>query len=122
MFCSNCGKTVNDGAKFCAECGSAVAATHPSNHVQQPVQQPVMQPAVLRPSACPKCNAPGMVVVIKRSTVGFVLVVLGIGLTPFTFSSDYLYIGTLIFVVGFIIRWGGKGQPGYRRPVCNYQS
>jgi hypothetical protein len=64
-------------------------------------------------STCPRCAA-GMVVVIKRSKAGLVLVILGLALTPL------FGLGIPIFIVGFIMRWGGKGQAAYRCPNCNY--
>lgn len=65
-------------------------------------------------STCPSCGA-GMAVVIKRSKAGLVLVIVGILLTP-------ILVGIPIFIVGYIMRWGGKGQAGYRCPRCNYAS
>lgn len=41
MFCSKCGKNIDEGTKFCPECGAAVA------HEQQTQQaQPVVEPTV----------------------------------------------------------------------------
>jgi len=66
-------------------------------------------------TTCPYCGA-GLVVQIKRSRFGLILVVIGICLTP-AFG-----IGIPIFIVGFIIRWGGKGKAFYRCARCNYSS
>ncbi|WP_051688809.1 zinc ribbon domain-containing protein [Butyrivibrio sp. AE2032] len=48
-FCPNCGAENIDGAKFCGNCGGALAAAQPAQPVYQPVQeaqpaQPVYQP------------------------------------------------------------------------------
>ena len=66
-------------------------------------------------STCPRCSA-GMAVVIKRSGLGLALVLIGIALTP------VFGIGIPIFIIGFIIRWGGKGTASYRCPRCNYST
>ena len=51
MFCSNCGKQVDDGAVFCDNCGAKLDQSTPvqtepvrQTPVQQPVQQPIQQP------------------------------------------------------------------------------
>lgn len=66
-------------------------------------------------STCPRCGA-GMAVVIKRSGLGLALVIIGIALTP-AFG-----IGIPIFIVGYLLRWGGKGTAAYRCPQCNYST
>jgi len=66
-------------------------------------------------SSCPHCGA-GLVVQIKRSGFGLFLIILGIALTP-AFG-----LGIPIFIVGYIIRWGGKGKAIYRCARCNYAS
>jgi len=65
-------------------------------------------------SSCPHCGA-GLVVQIKRSGFGLFLVILGIVLTP-------ALLGIPIFIVGYVIRWGGKGKAVYRCARCNYAS
>jgi hypothetical protein len=65
--------------------------------------------------ACPQCGA-GMAVVLRRSRLGLILIILGLILTP-AFG-----IGIPIFIVGFAIRWGGKGTAGYVCPRCNFTS
>lgn len=67
----------------------------------------------LAASTCPGCGA-GMAVVIKRSKAGLVLIIVGLLTTPL------FGIGIPIFVVGFILRWGRKGQAAYQCPRCNY--
>ncbi|MGA9055025.1 MAG: zinc-ribbon domain-containing protein [Terriglobia bacterium] len=66
-------------------------------------------------SSCPHCGA-GLAVQIKRSGFGLFLVLLGIALTPL------FGLGVPIFIVGFVIRWGGKGKAFYRCARCNYSS
>ena len=38
MFCSNCGKEIKDGARFCPECGAAQQGTTPPPKGQSKVQ------------------------------------------------------------------------------------
>jgi len=47
MFCSNCGKQLPDGAKFCAECGQPIRIPEKSPIKEpEPVpEQPVIEPA-----------------------------------------------------------------------------
>lgn len=40
MFCRNCGVQLNDGAKFCPNCGTPVTPMAPQQPAQQPYQQP----------------------------------------------------------------------------------
>ncbi len=65
-------------------------------------------------STCPNCGA-GLVVQIKRSGFGLFLIILGIILTP-------AIIGIPVFIVGYVIRWSGKGKAFYRCARCNYSS
>jgi hypothetical protein len=63
-------------------------------------------------STCPHCGA-GMAVVIKRSGLGLALIIAGVVLTP-------VIVGVPIWIIGMIIRWGGKGTAAYRCPRCNF--
>ncbi|MBE6959461.1 MAG: zinc-ribbon domain-containing protein [Ruminococcaceae bacterium] len=59
MFCTNCGKQLADGARFCHNCGTPQAVQQPAQQpTQQPVQQPIPQPSV-RPAA-PVIPNPGV--------------------------------------------------------------
>lgn len=69
----------------------------------------------LATSTCPTCGA-GLVVQIKRSGFGLALIIIGFCLTPF------FGIGIPIWVVGMVIRWGGKGKAFYRCARCNFSS
>lgn len=58
MFCTNCGKQLPDGARFCHECGAPQAVQQPTQQpaqqpIQQPTQQPVYQPPVQQPVVRP---------------------------------------------------------------------
>jgi len=66
-------------------------------------------------STCPACGA-GLVVQIKRPGLGLVLIIIGVCLTPL------FGIGIPIWIVGVIIRFGGKGKAVYRCARCNYSS
>jgi len=61
MFCSKCGKQIQDGTKFCPNCGAA-ANGNPTPQQARPVQQPMPNPAVqtaaVPPQAQPIPNAP----------------------------------------------------------------
>ena len=54
-FCTECGARLPDGAKFCANCGAAVAVSHATNEniYDRPIQ--TSQEKVLK---CPSCHSP----------------------------------------------------------------
>lgn len=53
MFCTNCGKQLADGSRFCHNCGAPQANLTPEQQpTQQPVQQPVQQ-SVQQPTSQP---------------------------------------------------------------------
>ena len=54
-FCTECGARLPDGAKFCANCGAAVAVSHATNEniYNRPIQ--TSQEKVLK---CPSCHSP----------------------------------------------------------------
>lgn len=69
MFCSKCGKEINDDAVFCVFCGAPVNAAPAADSVPQPsepqmsVPQPVPQPAAPQPvpqPTAPQQSAPQM--------------------------------------------------------------
>ncbi len=41
MFCKYCGIQLNDGVKFCSNCGTAIESTQPIASTQQPVSRSV---------------------------------------------------------------------------------
>lgn len=58
MFCTNCGKQLPDGARFCHECGMPQVVQQPAQQpaqqpIQRPTQQPVYQPPVQQPVVRP---------------------------------------------------------------------
>ncbi|MBR4051223.1 MAG: zinc-ribbon domain-containing protein [Clostridia bacterium] len=76
MFCSNCGKQIEDGAAFCSGCGTSLnsqqAAQTPQPVYQQPInQQPVQQPTSGK-SATKKGRTIGIVLLVC-----FVLAIMG---------------------------------------------
>lgn len=70
MFCSNCGKQIEDGAAFCSGCGTSLNS-QPQPNVQTPppvyqppiVQQPVQQQINQKPISKKK-RAAGIVMVV----------------------------------------------------------
>jgi hypothetical protein len=64
-------------------------------------------------TTCPQCGT-ALVPTAKRSTAGLVLIIVGVLLTP-AFG-----IGVPIWVVGFAMRFGGKGTLRLRCPRCQY--
>lgn len=73
MFCSNCGKQVEDSAAFCSGCGTSLNS-QPQPNVQTPppvYQSPIVQQSVQQPAA-------GKPATKKGRTVGIVLLVLSI--------------------------------------------
>lgn len=51
MFCTNCGKNMNDGDKFCSVCGQQVAVQQEVNVVNNSIQEPIYtEPVVVPPS------------------------------------------------------------------------
>lgn len=64
-------------------------------------------------STCPQCGSP-LVATVKRSTAGLVLIIVGFVLTPM------FGIGVPIWIIGFAIRFGGKGKLRLRCARCQY--
>ena len=46
-FCKNCGQQLNDGAEFCANCGTSQSAQQPQANNNQAQQQAPIQPQVM---------------------------------------------------------------------------
>jgi hypothetical protein len=65
-------------------------------------------------STCPHCGTP-LAAVLNRSTVGLVLIIVGVALIPL------FGIGIPIWIVGFAIRYGGKGRLQLRCSRCQYR-
>lgn len=129
-FCSYCGNQLEESAKFCSKCGSAVAApAEPS--VAAPVPT---QPVYSAPVYTPIYNAPSVIPEVsgKAKAMGFIGMGLGIGGLVFAiigifcvigFMSDY-YLAEMAFfwalylsffsmpmsIVGRIL--AGKGMEG----------
>lgn len=86
MFCSNCGKQVEDGAAFCSGCGTSLnSQTQPPVQQQTVYQQPINQQPVQQQAA-------GKPATKKGRTIGIVLLVLGLlallgNVTNGTFAS-----------------------------------
>jgi hypothetical protein len=63
MNCTNCGQTIDEGARFCRNCGQPVAQTPPayggSQAPQPPPQQPVYPPPAYQQPSQPPYQQPG---------------------------------------------------------------
>jgi hypothetical protein len=144
-FCYKCGTARDEGAAFCAKCGAPVdasTANMPSNSSSAAGQAvavaPRMAPADLQATAqmamgaaalathqrlatstCPNCGT-GMVAVYRRSTLGLVLICVGLLMTPIPVIG--WIFGPIIFIVGLVLRFGGKGKLRYQCPGCNYSN
>lgn len=73
MFCSNCGKQIEDGAAFCSGCGTSLNS-QPQPNVQTPpsvYQQPIAQHSVPQQTS-------GKPATKKGRTIGIVLLIFGI--------------------------------------------
>jgi len=68
----------------------------------------------LSAATCPRCSA-SMVAVIRRSGAGLLLIILGVLLTPFI-------IGIPLWIIGYSMRFGGKGKIAYQCPRCNFST
>src|ERR1041384_420849 len=86
--------------------------------LQSPFGRPLADQANLdrlASSTCPRCGS-AMIARIKQSGTGLTLILVGLFLTP-------ILIGLPIFIVGMVIRHGGKGGKAYFGcPTCNYSS
>ena len=108
MFCSNCGKQIEDGAAFCSGCGTSLNS-QPQPPVQQQTvyQQPINQQPVQQQAA-------GKPATKKGRTIGTVLLVLGVlallgGATNGSFESyategaGMADVVTIMLLIGCII-------------------
>ncbi len=81
-FCSNCGNHLEENAKFCSKCGSAIAAPVTPPAPAAPVEAPVpAEPVYSAPVYTPIYNAPAVIPEVsgKTKALGFVGMGLGIG-------------------------------------------
>lgn len=102
MFCSKCGKELQDDTSFCPACGNKVGETAPT--VSQPVK------VMLDPSeAMPEKK----VVDSSKSfgggkTLGLILIIVSIILDLIgIFFFPVFILGTVFFVVGILLRMFG---------------
>src|SRR5262245_37785394 len=99
---ANCGAENGAVDQFCFRCGNVMKVAM------------TLAPD-LSAGIGPTCRA-AMAVVTKRFGLGLALVILGMALTPvFGFRMP-------IFIVGYLMRFGGKGRACYRCPRCNYST
>lgn len=87
MFCQKCGHKLEENAKFCTECGTAVALSAP-NLTKNPIQNPVMPP-VGTPTPPPFPQPP--VQKKKRSVKKMVALFVTLGILSFV-----LFIGGIV--------------------------
>ena len=79
MFCGNCGKQIQEGARFCQFCGWQVVVSSqempqamPQQMVQQPIQQPAQaaaQPIPVQATPAPAMQPQGMPVPVATGVV-----------------------------------------------------
>lgn len=86
MFCRNCGACLNDGDKFCPNCGTPVAVSYQQQGQVQGQSQIPAQPVQLKQSASyqPSATAPRPEVSNGFGIAGFVFAILGIFLSVFS--------------------------------------
>lgn len=84
--------------------------------LQSPFGKPLADQATLdrlAATTCPRCGS-AMLARVKQSGTGLALILIGITLSP-------VFIGIPIFIVGMVMRHGGKGGKAYFScPICNY--
>ena len=68
MFCSKCGKEINNDSKFCPECGVTISGE---------IQQPVIIQTTESKETCGLCIA-GFIVSFISGTIGLILSILGL--------------------------------------------
>lgn len=68
MFCSKCGKEINDNSKFCSECGVTISGK---------IQQPVIIQTTESKETCGLCIA-GFIVSFISGTIGLILSIFGL--------------------------------------------
>ncbi|MCD8295421.1 MAG: zinc-ribbon domain-containing protein [Clostridia bacterium] len=108
MYCKNCGTFLNDGARFCPNCGTPVGSsvpTTPQQNYQPAPRQNNYQSASKQNQPAP---GPGVYEVKKN----------GIGLAGFIFSIISLFANYALCIwgiLGFIFSIAGMA----RRKKCN---
>lgn len=79
MFCKNCGKELNEGAKFCAGCGTSVDTEEVvAEEVVAETPESVPQPAPVEPEKDSGRKRPGKGVVIAAAVVAVIAIVVGL--------------------------------------------
>ena len=101
IYCTKCGKELNDGTKFCNDCGQAVNANVQN---QQTVQQYPQQ--IIITQAEQKTNGVG--------TAGFVLAIIGIFLSWIPIVGWILWgLGLLLSFIGLFFKPRGLAVAGF---------
>ena len=97
-FCSNCGNPLEENAKFCSKCGSAIAAS--TDTPAAPVEVPA-EPVYSAPVYTPIYSTPAVIpqVTGKTKALGFIGMGLGIG-------------GLFFSIIGIIYTLLGMGFDG----------
>lgn len=115
MFCPNCGTSVQEGTKFCVNCGAAAPAPFadqqpaqaPSGQYQAPPPQYPAPPPQYGPQA-PPCGAPAYYAVPPKSggiaaILAFLIPGLGhIYLGKIGEGIIYIILGVAIWIIGVI--------------------
>ncbi len=94
MFCSNCGKEVQDGQSFCPNCGAATAGTQKAGTV--PVGNISADVNIKRLKRCPGC---GQVYERKRKWLPIILIASGLVISFFAL----IIVGVPLVIIGIAI-------------------
>ena len=101
MYCSKCGKEINDDSKFCPECGVTI-----SNEIQQPI---IIQTTEQK-ETCGLCIA-GFIVSFVSGLAGLIISILGLkkckkeklGGKGLGYAGLTISIIKLVIIVGYLL-------------------
>lgn len=100
MFCSKCGKKLQDDVSFCPACGNKVGENAPA--VSQPVKV-MLDPAEAMPEK--KVYDSSKSFGGQGKTLGLILIIVSIILDLIgIFFFPFFILGTVFFVVGILMR------------------
>ena len=100
MFCSKCGKELQDDTSFCPSCGNKVGENAPA--VSQPVKV-MLDPTEAMPEK--KVVDSSKSLQGQGKTLGLILIIVSIILDLIgIFFFPFFILGTVFFVVGILLR------------------
>ena len=139
-YCMKCGSALNGESPDCAVCGNtnpvAVETLPPPRaesgpHLAANKEQIAMASQIATGAAasmqyqsavqrlCPRCPHQ-MIVVFRQSRIGWILVVIGIVMTPIPLLG--WVGGPIMIIVGIVLWLTKKGKARYQCPNCNYST